>query len=131
MRYRILSTEITLWVGNKIIKRRIDIMSKNNGTYVILGTTIKDRNDKEYTVYSALLKDCSIAAKLLHKIDPIMTVNNVISEEGSEESYDAVLEISRLALREKYTKEEINEFIDAEMARKIIRIYLDLPLDIH
>lgn len=91
---------------------------------ITAGTTIEDRHGKQHIAYSYLLSEYMEALELLQKVDTVSTAGNL----ETEDAYEAMLEIVYRALNERETKEEINEYIDAEFARKAIRIYFDLPL---
>lgn len=97
----------------------VDIMEKIN-----TGIAIVDRNGNEHMAYSYLIDDLEKAMELLQKIDTVNMVNNVMDEESKE----AMLEIVYLALDCKEEREDIAKYIDAEFARKAIRVYFDLPM---
>lgn len=89
---------------------------------ITTGTVIIDRNGNEHMAYSYLLPEYNEALELLSKVDTISTSGNL----ETEESYEAMVEIIYRALNRTKSKEDISGFIDAEFARKAIRVYFDL-----
>lgn len=89
---------------------------------IVTGTAIIDRNGNEHMAYSYLLPEYNEALDLLSKVDTVSTVGNL----ETEESYEAMMEIVYRALNRAISKEDISNFIDAEFARKAIRVYFDL-----
>ncbi|MCM0758513.1 hypothetical protein M7775_08005 [Sporomusa sphaeroides DSM 2875] len=88
------------------------------------GSVVLDRNGNEHMVYSYLITDFEKAMELLQKIDTVNMANNIIDEESKA----AMLEIVYLALDCREDREDIAKYLDAEFARKAIRIYFDLPM---
>lgn len=88
------------------------------------GSAVIDRNGNEHMVFSYLIADFEKAMELLQKIDTVNIANNVIDEESNA----AMLEIVHLALDCREEREDIVTYLDAEFARKAIRIYFDLPV---
>lgn len=97
------------------------------------GSVIVDRFGVEHKAHSVLLKDMKKLRELLPKIDPIVTVNNVLDTDDNGEpdlsAYEALLEIIKMTLDEKQSKRQIEKWLDAETARKIVKVALDLPID--
>jgi hypothetical protein len=85
------------------------------------GTSITDRTGREHKAFSYLLSEYDEAMNLLSQVDLLDSSSN------TEESYSAMIEILYRALDRKITKEEIESFVDAEFARKVMRVYFDLP----
>ena len=88
------------------------------------GDIVIDRDGNEHTAYSYLITDYDKAIELLQKIDTVNMVNNIMDVESKA----AMLEIVCLALNNKEQPEDITKYLDAEFARKAIRIYFDLPV---
>jgi hypothetical protein len=99
--------------------RMIDTMEQYKS-----GSVVVDRNGNEHMAFSYLIADFAKAIELLQKIDMVNIVNNTIDEESKA----AMLEIVYLALDCREEREDIAKYIDAEFARKAIRIYFDLDL---
>lgn len=92
------------------------------------GTIITDRNGVEHKAHSVMLKDIDKLRELLPKIDSIVTINNMLNVDKNsvDEAYNALLELLEMALDE--SREEIEKYLDAELARKCIKVLLDLPI---
>lgn len=93
------------------------------------GTVIVDRNGKEHKAHSVMFKDMDRLREILPKIDSIVTVNNIFDMENGEyvdDAYMALIELLKMTLDD--TQEEIESYLDAEFARKAIRVCLDLPI---
>ena len=88
-----------------------------------VGTTIVDRNGKEFKAYSYLVNEYYEAMELITKIDTVNMSHNITTE---DDSFIALMEIMYRALDRKVDKEEILSSLDAEFARKLIRVYYDL-----
>lgn len=101
------------------LRKDVGTMGKIN-----TGVAIIDRNGNEHMVYSYLIDDLEKAIELLQKIDTVSMTTNVMSEESKE----AMLEIVFLALDCREEREDIAKYIDAEFARKAIRVYFDMPM---
>lgn len=87
--------------------RRIDV-----------GTVIKDEQGNEHRVFSMMLEHIDIVLKNLP----------VIHGEELGESYGATMELLELAFNGKYTREQLEEFLDVELVGKVMGIYMGLPL---
>lgn len=128
--------DIDLELSKKIIFNYIggyDYMMDNEK--VTSGKVFVDRLGNEHKVYSVALNKKTIdkVRGLLPKIDSIVTVNNVLDTnsngEYTDESYESLLALIKLALvDEKLTNKQLEKFLDVELAKNIIRAYLDLPL---
>ena len=121
-------------LANKIITNYIGGYNVYmNSIPLTSGSVIVDRFGVEHKVHSVLLKDMKKLRELLPKIDPIVTVNNVLDTDDSGEpdfsAYKALLEIIKMTLDEKQSKCQIEKWLDAEIARKIVKVALDLPVD--
>lgn len=93
------------------------------------GSILMDRYGKEHKAHSVMFKNMDRVRELLPKIDPIVTVNNILDIDNGEyvdDAYESLIELLQMTLDE--TKEEIERYLDAEFARKAIRICLDLPM---
>ncbi|SCM83741.1 hypothetical protein KL86SPO_70599 [uncultured Sporomusa sp.] len=101
------------------LRKGVGTMEKIN-----TGVAIVDRNGNEHMTYSYLIDDLKKAMELLQKIDIVNMANNAIDEDSKE----AMLEIVYLALDRREEREDIAKYLDAEFARKAIRLYFDLPV---
>lgn len=86
-----------------------------------IGTTITDRNGKEYKGYSYLWNERNEAMDLLMKIDTVNLGNNT-----DEESAKALIEIVYRTFDRKVSKDEILESLDIELIRNCISCYYDI-----
>jgi DNA-binding protein YbaB len=89
-----------------------------------VGTIITDRNGKEFKAYSSLITEYKESLELLAKVDIVDISQNIDDTEAQE----ALLEIIYRALNKAVTKRKILKSLDAEFARKCIRVYYDLPI---
>ncbi|WP_110952979.1 hypothetical protein [Anaerosinus massiliensis] len=89
-----------------------------------VGTMITDRNGNEFKAFSLLFSEYEEAIELLLKINIIDITQNIDDTEAQE----ALLEIIYRALNKTITKKKILKSLDAEFARKIVRVYFDLPI---
>lgn len=101
---------------------------------VNVGTTIKDRFGNEHKAYSVMWRDKEKLREMVPKINSVVLIDNMMAVDGKggfdNSPYETVIDIVQMSLRKddeaKYTKKEIESFLDAELARKIIRVYLDI-----
>lgn len=89
-----------------------------------VGIIITDRNGKEFKAYSSLLTEYKESLELLAKVDIVDISQNI----DDTEAQDALLEIIYRALNKAVTKKKILKSLDAEFARKCIKVYYDLPI---
>jgi hypothetical protein len=89
-----------------------------------VGTTVTGRNGKTYKAYSHLITEYKEAIELLSKVDAVNIASNV--QEEDPEAYEALLEIIFRAFNREVPKDEILEILDAELAKKVIRVYFDV-----
>lgn len=92
-------------------------------TTLTVGTTITDRNGKEFKAYSYLINEYFEAMELLTKVDMANISNNIGTD---DDSFAALMEILYRTFDRKIPKEEILESLDAEFARKAIKVYYDI-----
>lgn len=93
------------------------------------GTVLVDRNGKEHKAHSVMFKDMKKLREILPKVDSITTITNIFNMKNNEyvdDSYMALIELLKMTVDE--TQEEIESYLDAEFAKKAIKICLDLPM---
>lgn len=95
--------------------------SDNMINTLTVGTTITDRNGKEFKGYSYLWNEHNDAMELLAKIDTVNIGNNT-----DEESAEALMEIIYRTFDRRVPKEELVESLDVEFISKAIRVYYDV-----
>lgn len=104
--------------------------------------TVRDRYGKKHRVYSARFKDIQTVTDFTTKYDPqsfaLYAMAPVVDEDGEVETLadgrvnfnngfaDDVLEIVELALDYRETKEQINEWLDIELAQEIVHLLLGM-----
>jgi len=104
--------------------------------------TVRDRYGKKYKVYSARFKDIQTVTDFTTKYDPecfaLYVMAPVVDEDGEVEQLpdgrinfgngfaEDVLEIVELALDYRETKEQINEWLDIELAQEIVHLLLGM-----
>jgi hypothetical protein len=89
-----------------------------NDKRIEVGTTINDDHGNEHRVYSAMLEH----------LDTILKNLPIIHTEKPGDSYGATMELLELAFNGKYTREQLEEFLDVESVGKVMGIYMGLPL---
>lgn len=93
------------------------------------GTVLVDRNGKEHKAHSVMFKDMKKLREILPKVDSITTITNIFNMENNEyvdDAYMALIELLKMTVDE--TQEEIESYLDAEFAKKAIKVCLDLPM---
>lgn len=120
-----VASEFDIRMAKAAVLYYIQILGGNYGM-VKCGEKIIDRDGNEYMAYSFKLSDYDKAMELLQKVDTINTINNC-NDGNASEAYKAMIEIIYMALDKNVTKQAIRKSMDAEFARKAIRIYYDLP----
>ena len=117
-------------------------MENNEENVVSVYRTVKDRYGKKHKIYSARFKDIQTVTDFTTKYDPesfaLYAMAPVIDEDGEIEQtpdgkvnfdngfVDDVLEIVELALDHRETKEQINEWLDLEVAKEIVLLLLGM-----
>lgn len=97
---------------------------------------IKDRRGKKHRIYSAMTKDAPILARFLETynpdalflrlIQPKLDVDGIPERDADnnivydEEPVNELIEIISLALDGKETKEQINQWLDIDIANEIL-----------
>lgn len=91
---------------------------------------IECRDGQKRRVYPAKLKHKDLIKKLTPKFNDVFILENIfgISDENKDneivnESWDAMMELLVLAFDNKYTKEEIEDFLDFDSAPKVFQIF--------
>lgn len=87
------------------------------------------RDGKKRRVYPAKLKHKDMIKKLSPKFNDMFVLENIgfdDNDEYSKEAWDAMMELLVLAFDEKYTKEEIEEFLDFDSVAKVFEIFYGL-----
>lgn len=102
---------------------------------------IVDRYGKEHKIYPAKLKWKDEIRRLTPKFSDNAIILNILyparDEDGkviieddmvqySDEAYDAMMEILMMAFDYKYTREQIEDFIDIGIAPKVFEIFYGL-----
>lgn len=102
---------------------------------------IKCRDGLDREIFPALIKDKNRIRHFATKFKSDIAIMNLITpdikkiEQGkdvseleifSDEPYNAMMELLYLAFGEKYTKEEIEGFVDVSMVAKIIDIFFGI-----
>jgi hypothetical protein len=104
---------------------------------------IVDRYGKEHKVFPAKLKWKDEIRRLSPKFDDTLILANYLNvkrdEEGKpvedliegeiefdDEALDAMFEVLVLAFDNKYTKEQIEEFMDLELARQAFEVFWNI-----
>ena len=82
-------------------------------------------------IYPAKLKHKDLIKKLTPKFNDIFILENVfgissVDTNNANDSWDAMMELLVLAFDEKYTKEEIEEFLDFSIAPKVFEVFYGL-----
>lgn len=100
---------------------------------------IKCRDGKERQIYPALIKHRKKLRHYITRFRTDMAVLNLLSPDlqkvsdlseaeadqaFSDEPYHAMMELLVIAFGEKYTKEQIEEFVDLEMVPRIFNVFL-------
>ena len=118
-------------------------MTENDNENVLsLYETVRDRNGKKHRIYSARFKDLQTITAFTEKYDPnafgFYMLAPVIDDEGNVEHdadgnidygngfIDDLMEIVELALDHRETREQIEEWLDIDIARYIITTFLGL-----
>ena len=118
-------------------------MAENDNENVLsLYETVRDRNGKKHRIYSARFKDLQTITAFTEKYDPnafgFYMLAPVIDDEGNVEHdadgnidygtgfIDDLMEIVELALDHRETREQIEEWLDIDIARYIITTFLGL-----
>lgn len=113
-------------------------MNINNEKKIIIlgGKEIPCRDGEKRTVYTARLKHKDKIRKLTPMFNQIFVIDNcfdltngIKGIEYTDKAYNALLEILVLAFDEKYTKEQIEEFLDFSMVKEILRVYYGLEVN--
>lgn len=124
-----IDDSFTLEMAKKII---INYIGGNRDMKIETGSVIVDRFGVEHKAHSVLFKDMDNVRELLPMIDSVVTINNTLNVDNdgnfNDTAYEALLSIIQLTLDDDLTREEIEGFLDAEIARKLIRVALDLPM---
>ena len=89
-----------------------------NDRRVEVGTAINDEQGNEHRVFSMMLEHIDIVLKNL----------SVIHGEEPGDSYGATMALLELAFNGKYTREQLEKFLDVETVGKVIGIYLGMPI---
>jgi len=89
-----------------------------NDRRVEVGTVIKDEQGSEYRVFSMMLEH----------IDTVLKNLPVIHNEEPGDAYGATMELLELAFNKKYTREQLEDFLDVETVGKVMGIYMGLPV---
>ena len=118
-------------------------MAENDNENVLsLYETVRDRNGKKHRIYSARFKDLQTITAFTEKYDPnafgFYMLAPVIDDEGNVEHdadgnidygngfIDDLMEIVELARDHRETSEQIEEWLDIDIARYIITTFLGL-----
>jgi hypothetical protein len=114
------------------ILRSDSIMTSNNEKKIIIlgGKEISCRDGEKRMVYTARLKHKDKIRKLTPMFNELFVIDNcfdlsngIKGMEYTDKAYNALLEILVLAFDEKYTKEQIEGFLDFSIVKEILRVY--------
>ena len=93
--------------------------------------TVLCRDGQERRIYPAKLKYKDLIKKLTPKFNDVFILENVfgIGDEDKElvsESWNAMMDLLVLAFDEKYTKEEIEDFLDFNSVPYVFEVFYGL-----
>ena len=113
---------------------------KSNDNIIGLYEIVRDRYGKKHKVYSAKFKDLHTIMNFTQHYSPdsfsLYMLAPVIDEDGEVDMdaegninydngfYDDLMEMIEMALDHRETREQIEEWLDVEVARNIIMVYL-------
>lgn len=88
------------------------------------------RDGVKRRVYPAKLKYKDLIRKLTPKFNDVFILENIITDGANDtevdEAWNAMLDLLFLAFDEKYTKEEITEWLDLDSVPKVFEIFYGL-----
>jgi hypothetical protein len=88
------------------------------------------RDGVKRRVYPAKLKYKDIIRDLSQKFDDTVIISNVYDFNGDSKdnhvAWDAMMEVLYIAFDKKFTKEEIEDFLDLALARQVFEIFYDI-----
>lgn len=90
---------------------------------------IECRDGIKRRVYPAKLKYKDMIVKLTPKFNDIFILQNIfdaLGDEDTDEAWESMMKLLVLAFDEKYTKEEIEEFLDLDSVPKVFEIFYGL-----
>ena len=103
--------------------------------------TVKDRNGKKHKVFSVRFKDVQTVTSFTEKYSPEYFTQYLLAPVFDEEGvvkdkdgnidygngfYEDLVEVILLALDNRETREQVDEWLDMTLAREIIYVFLDL-----
>lgn len=116
-------------------------MADNDNT-LTLYETVRDRYGKKHRIYSVRFKDLQIVTEFTEKYNPdafgYYALAPVMDEDGNIERkpdgsinydngfLDDLYEMVGLALDHRETREQIEEWLDLDLAKEIIKVFLGL-----
>lgn len=93
-------------------------------------TDVVCRDGIERRVYPAKLKYKDKLRDLTTKFNDTYIIGNLFSFDAdgkqNTEAWDSMMEVLELAFDGKYTKDEIEDFLDLGLARKVFEIFYDI-----
>lgn len=93
---------------------------------------VECRDGIKRRVYPAKLKYKDLIKKLTPKFNDIFILDNIFSDlddkhkDSVDDAWNAMMDLLVLAFDEKYTKEEILEFLDLNSAPRVFEIFYGL-----
>ena len=90
---------------------------------------IECRDGIKRRVFPAKLKYKDMIMKLTPKFNDIFIMENIFNDLGDEdtnEAWDSMMELLFLAFDEKYSKEEIENFLDFDSVPKVFEVFYGL-----
>lgn len=114
----------------------------NNENTLTLYETIRDRNGKKHRIYSARFKDLQTITDFtekynadtfgLYMLAPVLDENGEVERDAdgninyNNGFVDDLMEIVELALDHRETREQIEEWLDLDIAKEIVLMFLGL-----
>lgn len=95
---------------------------------------IECRDGKKRRIYPAKLKYKDKIRDLTVKFDDTVIISNLfdfkMNDKGertySDEAWNAMMDIVSLAFDDKFTKDEISDFLDLALTRKVLEVFYDI-----
>lgn len=90
---------------------------------------IECRDGVKRRVFPAKLKYKDMIAKLTPKFNDVFIMENIFNDLGDDdtnEAWDSMMQLLILAFDEKYTKEEIEDFLDLDIVPKVFEVFYGL-----
>lgn len=90
---------------------------------------IECRDGIKRRVYPAKLKHKDMIAKMTPKFNDVFILENIFNDLGDEdtnEAWDSMMQLLVLAFDNKYTKEEIEDFLDFDSVPKVFEVFYGL-----